>query len=52
MDWEKVVEFLEAWVRRYRRAELLEEAHRILGKHPTVPEGCAVKSVREDRDSG
>ena len=53
VDWRKeIIEFLEKRVEMYRRARFFEEAHRILEKHPTIPEGYATRSVREDRDSG
>jgi len=52
IDWKKeIIEFLEARIRMYKRAKLLEEIHRVLEKHPTIPEGYATRSVREDRDS-
>ena len=51
VDWKKeIINFLEERINYYRRQLILKKAHEILEKHPTLPRGSAVRSVREDRD--
>lgn len=53
VDWrEEIVRFLEERVKYYKRRLVLEEIRRELERHPLLPRGAAVRSVREDRDSG
>ncbi len=53
MDWRReILEFLEERVKYYERLAALEEAARLLEKHPVLPRGLAAGMVRRDRDSG
>ncbi len=52
VDWRKeITSFIEERIRYHRRRLVLEEIHRVLEKHPVLPKGSGVRSVREDRDS-
>ncbi len=53
VDWRReITGFIEERIRYYKRQLVLREIHGILEKHPTLPRGSAVRSVREDRDRG
>jgi len=52
VNWrEEITMFLERRVRYYKKLETIRRAHKILEKHPELPRGSAVKTVRGDRDS-
>jgi len=52
INWkEEIVRFIEEKIRYYRKLHAIEEIHETLEKHPTLPRGSVVTSVREDRDS-
>ncbi|MCG3223782.1 MAG: hypothetical protein H7647_04905 [Candidatus Heimdallarchaeota archaeon] len=52
VEWSKELrEYIKRKVRELESKNKLEEVHQILKKTSSVPEGTAVKTVREDRDS-
>ncbi len=51
VDWKKeITEFIEQRIKYYKKRLVLEEIQRELEKHPILPRGSVVESVREDRD--
>lgn len=52
VDWRReVVEFLQERVRYYKRMLALKRARSVLERHPELPKGTVLRSVRGDRDS-
>lgn len=52
VEWSKELrEYIKRKVRELESKNKLEEVHQILKKTSSVPEGTAMKTVREDRDS-
>lgn len=51
VDWkEEIVTFLKERVDHYSKLKALMEIRKVLEAHPVLPEGSALRSVREDRD--
>ena len=51
VDWKKeITQFIEQRIKYYKKRLVLEEIERELEKHPVLPRGSGVRSVREDRD--
>jgi len=47
MNWRKeITNFIEERIRYYRHRLVLEEIYRVLEKHPILPKGSGVRSVR------
>lgn len=52
VEWSKELrEYIKRKIREIEGKNRLDEVHQILEKTSSVPEGTAMKSVREDRDS-
>lgn len=52
VEWSKELrEYVKKKIREIESKNRLKEVHQILEKTSSVPEGTAVKTVREDRDS-
>ncbi len=51
VDWNReITQFIEERIKYYKRRLVLEEIHKELEKHPILPRGSGVRSIREDRD--
>jgi hypothetical protein len=51
VDWKKeIISFIEQRIRYYKKYLVLKEIEKELEKHPLLPKGSRVRSVREDRD--
>lgn len=52
VEWSKELrEYVKRKIREIESKNRLEEVHQIIVKTSSVPEGTAVKTVREDRDN-
>ena len=52
VEWSKELrEYVKRKIREIESKNRLEEVHQIIEKTSSVPEGTAVKTVREDRDN-
>jgi actin-related protein len=52
VEWSKELrEYILRKIKEIESKNRLEEVHQIIEKTSSVPEGTAIKTVREDRDS-
>ena len=52
VNWrEEITQFLWERVRYYQKVKAIKKAREIISKHPKLPAGASVQSVRWDRDN-